>query len=191
MGGANGPPYSSGHPYAFPRGVPGIITGSPPSAEWADPADIVGNPYWHYAQNRLFLGDCESHEIGVDDNRHIMTIAGSRAGKSSTALIPNLLRYPGSAFVIDPKGELAAMTARARYNQGQAVYVLDPFGITPFRSHSFNPFHEIARAPKHEVPDNAAVLAESLIVNERGGTDHWTLSARNLVKGLILDLLSG
>ena len=72
--------------------------------------------------------------IGWNDDRHVMTIAGSRAGKGVSLIIPNLLFYEGSALVIDPKGENARITAgdaaKAR-NQaaglGQDVYVLDPF----------------------------------------------------------------
>ena len=66
--------------------------------------------------------------LGRDDDRHVVTVAGSRAGKSSTVLIPNLLRYPGSVLVLDPKGELARATAAQRRRMGQRVYVLDPFG---------------------------------------------------------------
>ena len=65
--------------------------------------------------------------IGIDDDRHIVTVAGNRAGKSSSVLIPNLLRYPASMVVLDPKGELAMATAAHRQRMGQKVYVLDPF----------------------------------------------------------------
>ena len=45
--------------------------------------------------------------IGHIDDRPMVTIAGARAGKTSTVLEPNLLLYPGSMVVLDPKGELA------------------------------------------------------------------------------------
>ena len=59
-----------------------------------------------------------------------MTVAGSRAGKSSTVLIPNLRQYPGSVVVLDPKGELARATIEHRRRMGQKCFVLDPFGET-------------------------------------------------------------
>ena len=40
-----------------------------------------------------------------------------------------MLHYPGSVLATDPKGELATMTARRRSALGQAVHVLDPFGV--------------------------------------------------------------
>ena len=52
------------------------------------------------------------------------------AGKGIGAVIPNLLGYPGSAFVLDFKGENFAVTARARRELGQLVVLVDPFGIT-------------------------------------------------------------
>ncbi|MCB8878531.1 type IV secretory system conjugative DNA transfer family protein, partial [Acidisoma silvae] len=45
---------------------------------------------------------------------HILTCAPTGAGKGIGAVIPNLLDYPGSAFVLDFKGENYAVTARAR-----------------------------------------------------------------------------
>jgi type IV secretion system protein VirD4 len=48
-----------------------------------------------------------SRFIGHLDDRPQITIAGARAGKTSTVLEPNLYVYPGSMLVLDPKGELA------------------------------------------------------------------------------------
>jgi hypothetical protein len=45
---------------------------------------------------------------------HILTCAPTGAGKGIDGVIPNLLDYPGSAFVLDFKGENYAVTARAR-----------------------------------------------------------------------------
>ena len=59
-----------------------------------------------------FLAAAAGASIGWKDDRHVMTIAGSRAGKGVSLIIPNLLLYEGSALVIDPKGE------NARDNRG-------------------------------------------------------------------------
>ena len=53
-------------------------------------------------------------------------------------VIPNLLDYPGSAFVLDFKGENYAVTARARRELGQQVILVDPFGITGNTGHALN-----------------------------------------------------
>jgi type IV secretory pathway TraG/TraD family ATPase VirD4 len=51
---------------------------------------------------------------------HMFTVAGSRAGKGPSTIVPMLLSYEGSVLVIAPRGELANLTARtARRNLGR------------------------------------------------------------------------
>jgi len=84
-------------------------------------ASVVLDPNMPYLPdgrtNRYALGGAL---IGVGDDRHIITIAGSRAGKGRSALVPNLLTYPGSILVLDPKGDLARITAERRRQMGHA-----------------------------------------------------------------------
>src|SRR5699024_3369573 len=91
---------------------------------------------------KILVGALGDRLIGIDDNRHVMTVAGSRTGKSVT-LVSNLLFYRGSVLALDPKGELAAITAERRAALGQKVCILDPFNIAPERLNgyrkSFNP----------------------------------------------------
>lgn len=137
----------------------------------------------------VMLGGWERRVLGRDDDRHVVTIAGSRAGKSSTVLIPNLRRYPGSVVVLDPKGELARTTAAHRAKMGQRVFVLDPFGETGVPSASHNPFAELRHGKADHVAADAAQIADALIIgNPRD--PHWTDSAKNLVRGIILHLLA-
>jgi type IV secretion system protein VirD4 len=142
-----------------------------------------------YEPGRLFLGRVDQQMIGVRDNRHIVTVAGSRSGKSACLLIPNLKLYPGPALVIDPKGELAEETARHRAEVlGHRVVVLDPFKVTSEKIAAYrgghNPLDEIT-LESGDLIDDAAAMAEALVV-QSGGDEHWTLSARNLLAGLIL-----
>ena len=59
-----------------------------------------------------FDGDAEP--IGYRDDRHVLLVSGTRGGKGTGVIIPNLCLWPGSAIVIDPKGENATVTARRR-----------------------------------------------------------------------------
>lgn len=152
-----------------------------------------------FANGQTFLGNVGKTLIGIRDDRHVMTIAGSRAGKGVSVLIPNLLLYPGSMVVIDPKGELATITAARRGSgssicrgMGQDVHVLDPFRVTqnsaPEYLASFNPL-DIIDIDDEMAVDEADLIAESLIYSAPGNRDqHWTTAARNLIKGLILYL---
>jgi type IV secretion system protein VirD4 len=156
-----------------------------PNASWLDPAQIAANEHWQYQEGKILLGEIAGALIGVRDNRHLVTIAGSRAGKGVSAIIPNLLCYPGSILCIDPKGENARVTAQQRRDMGQAVYVLDPFATSDEAIASFNPL-SIIDIEHESCVDDAALIADGIIVSTSEKDKHWTDSARNWIRGLIL-----
>lgn len=172
----------------FPRGDPnrGERSYIAPSATWLAPDRVVESPHWQYAEGKIFLGAIGDTLLGVRDDRHLITIAGSRAGKGVSAIVPNLLLYPGSVLCVDPKGENAAITARQRAALGQTVYVLDPFETSGLPVASFNPL-SIIDLTSETCVDDAALIADGMIIQEEGGSGrHFTSSARNWVRGLIL-----
>jgi type IV secretion system protein VirD4 len=167
-------------------GLPGYVD-LPPSQTWGHPWEL--GPNWDWHPGMVLLGQWEGRALGIDDDRHVVTIAGGRTGKSSTVLIPNLRRYPGSVIVIDPKGELARACAMHRARLGQRVYILDPFGETGLPTASHNPFTELGHGKPEHVSADAAQLADGLIIgNPRD--PHWTDSAKNLTRGTALHLLA-
>lgn len=170
----------------FPRGLKGRED-TLPRTQWAETADL-GNA-WDYREDKgLFLGYRGGREIGWSDDRHALTIAGTRAGKGTSLIIPNLLRFNGSVLAIDPKGELARITGRRRGELGQRV-VLDPFGENGrWPSGSYNPLDELDPTSR-EVIDDAGVIADALIIYSGEGDPHWTSAARGLLRALILLVL--
>ena len=177
----------------FPRGVPGrdLRDNIAPFAVWADPNWIASHPFWQYQPGKVLVGAVGNNLIGVTDDRHMMTVAGSRAGKGVSVIIPNLIEYPGSVLVVDPKGENARVTAvrRAKAGLGQNVFVLDPFGVSGFKTSSFNPLDMID--PKADTAvDDAALIAEALVIQEEGPGRHFSSAARNFLRGLILQVRS-
>lgn len=176
----------------FPRGVPGrhLRDNIAPFAMWADLDFVATHPHWAYKPGKVLLGSLGDRLIGVDDDRHMMTIAGSRAGKGVSTIIPNLLEYPGSVLVIDPKGENARLTAGHRaQGMRQDVFVLDPFGVSGHKGSSFNPLSMID-ADADTAIDDAALIAEALVIQEEGPGRHFSSAARNLIRGLILQVCS-
>lgn len=191
-------------PYATFRGhgeqsIP-FTGGDPASPFYARPAraafftkaDLLGAASLQYERGKLFLGRLDQKMIGIADNRHIVTLAGSGGGKSVCSLIPNLMLYEGSALVLDPKGELASATAAHRGEElGQAVFVLDPFGITsddcaPYRR-AFDPLAELGDDRAHLI-ENADLVADALII-PADKDPHWTDAARAYVRALVLWLV--
>lgn len=130
--------------------------------------------------------------IAAATARHMLTIAPTRSGKGTSAIIPNLLTYPGSVFVIDPKGENAWVTAERRRALGQEVFILDPWAEVSKRygaetSARFNPMAELDPTSP-DFTDDLAGLADALIINQ-GKDPHWDDSARELVAGVIAFLI--
>ena len=144
---------------------------------------------------REWLMTAERIEIGINDDRHLVSKAGSRSGKGISAIIPNLVRYPGSVLQIDPKGTNARITALRRgkgskhcKGMGQKVYVLDPYNVSGVPDEflaSYNPI-EYLSSNDPEVIDKASSLAQGLIVRGSDEAVHFDDNARSLVKGLIL-----
>ena len=154
-----------------------------------------------YKPGAILLGSSfydPSWRVGSADDRGLLTIAASRGGKGRSAIIPNLLLWPGSALVIDPKGTNAAVTAarrghgggRVKKFLGQEVHIVDPFGIVPgVSSASFNPLAGIELA-SDRVTEDIGLVADALVVPGGDQDSHWDESARTILAGLIAHLLA-
>lgn len=179
-----------------------VDEGGIPSARWLDARSVTAA--LRYEPDRfpgqMLLGESGGVLIGTrpryengeakPEDRHLLTVAGSRAGKSVSMIVPNLLDYSGSALISDPKAELANITALRRAEDlGQAVFVLDPFGkAEEWVSDagllaSFNPLAMLTD-PETLVED-ADLIADALVI-QSGNDPHWDESAKRFLQGLIL-----
>lgn len=141
-------------------------------------------------------------EMGLDDDRGVFIVAGAGGGKGVSLLINNLIGWPGGAFCLDVKGELASLTAMRRGSRegargtgtsvrhflGQPVAVLDPMGDVkgPARKYrtAYNPLSELdPRAPSY-VSDVRAIRS-GLVVQETGNSAHFSEIAAVLIGGVI------
>ncbi len=123
--------------------------------------------------------------VTVDGEGHLLTVAPTGAGKGRGAIIPNLLRYQGPAIVVDPKGENCRVTARARREMGQRVYVIDPFQLTGEHTDELNPldvltpesmdFEGECQALAHMLSGGASSLKEPF----------WDIWGRAVLSGVI------
>ncbi|MES9970300.1 MAG: type IV secretory system conjugative DNA transfer family protein [Candidatus Thiodiazotropha sp.] len=179
----------------IPRGVPTryLKQQTVPQARFQDTALLLRSSTLSYDPanpgSKILFGALGDKLLGIEDNRHIMTVAGSRAGKSVT-LISNLLFYQGSILATDPKGELANITAERRAALGQRVCVLDPFHygserISKFRA-SYNPM-AVLTLTSSTIIEDASLIADAMVIQNPNGKDpHWDESAKNFIEGVIL-----
>lgn len=140
-----------------------------------------------YQSGRLFLGHVDGQEVGIATERHALTIAGAGSGKGTSVIIPNLLKWPHNALVIDPKGEAAEATAEKREAMGQAVHVLDPFGSA--RVHErfqacYNPLDELD-PDALTIKEDIDALADGIVMRPDPQAAHWDDGAQAIIAGLI------
>jgi type IV secretion system protein VirD4 len=80
----------------------------------------------------LYIGGGDELPLIYDKAGHLLTCAGTRGGKGTNLIIPNLLGlggFDGSIVCIDPKGENAAVSADYWREQGKKVVVLNPWNL--------------------------------------------------------------
>ncbi|MFN4247917.1 MAG: type IV secretory system conjugative DNA transfer family protein [Flavipsychrobacter sp.] len=129
-----------------------------------------------------------------NDKGHILTVAGTRGGKGTNLIIPNLLGasdYQGSWVVIDPKGENAAISARYQA-QSQNVVILNPWSLLEENlgtAQSYNPLDILSDTSNINLVDDAQMIAEMIIPIERNDRNKFfTDNARSIVTGLLLHM---
>jgi len=86
-------------------------------------------------------GSTQPHADLVIDasDGYVLVVGATGSGKIRYLATGNCLWHGGPLFVLDPKGELAIVTASARLERGQRGVVLDPFGVTRFTPDQLNP----------------------------------------------------
>ena len=123
-------------------------------------------------------------KVVYEGERHLLLFGPNGTGKGTRFLIPNLLSIKDrSIVVIDPKGELAAVTADYRRTVGEVV-MLNPFDMLGLGSAGFNPLATLDPTSPNFY-DDAAALGEALIKSS-DKDPHWGESAQGLLVALIM-----
>ncbi|PHP64695.1 transporter [Zhengella mangrovi] len=179
-----------------------LLASPPPlygSARWAEPLDLQENLKGREAfdnPSSILLGAMEATEpsypspgfVHWDREGHLLTLAPSRQGKAVTVIVPNLLRYRGSAIVLDPKGELYEMTSKWRAENVGPVYRIAPFdNEDPTKagwvSHGFNPLACVRSQAE------ARLLAELLFPRDPNASEFFSDDAATFLTGLMMFIL--
>jgi type IV secretion system protein VirD4 len=168
---------------AKPSGAVQYLHGS---ARWAQKSDLhragllsERGPYVGGWRNG-WLGGGRYLRAGGDE--HVLVIAPTRAGKTVSLVIPTLLSWTESAFILDVKSELWQLTAGWR-KEGSRNKVLRFEPAAAKGSCRFNPLAEC------ETVADAQNIALLLVDPDgKGLNDHWSKTAQSLLTGCILYL---
>jgi type IV secretory pathway TraG/TraD family ATPase VirD4 len=176
------------------------ITDSPVRLGTAEWTDTGATPLARAKPGHFIIGTgSDGHTLGHRDDGHVAMVCRTRGGKGISLIVPNLLEWPGSVVVIDPKGENAMVTARRRENGslhseglGQKVRILDPFNIVRHRfdeftdlKTGFNPV-SLIRADCPESVDIAYRISASTLDTENAQDPFFPEAGRDFQKALIL-----
>jgi len=175
----------------------GSSIGTHGSATWARLVDAVG--IGRLFERGMVSADSYGFAMGRFPNApanldprlrymgHVVTCAPTGSGKGIGVVIPTLLEYPGSALVLDIKGENYAVTSKARRNMGHEVYLIDPFQVTGTAGAGFNPLDALDLS-NADLVGHISALVETMFVTGSSQDDssaHFNDSAKDLVKGFI------
>ena len=161
-------------------------------------ASANGSAWWwdgralKAAKRGFLLGRHDDRLLHNDGAGHLMTVAATRSGKGVGSIIPNLLHFPGSVVVTDPKGENYYVTVRYRREDlGHEVVAMDPFGITLATSSGFNPL-DLIDLTGDDYVETAMMLAEMIVVRKAGANTepHWVMEGKALQYAFILHAAS-
>ncbi|MGA3065260.1 MAG: type IV secretory system conjugative DNA transfer family protein [Tepidisphaeraceae bacterium] len=120
---------------------------------------------------------------------HALTIGKTGSGKS-VLLINNLLLYEGSAFVVDPRGDVCRATHQFRRDLGQDTHVIDPFGVTGLRTAKINPL-DVISLPRSEPEIEAQTLATTIGGDHKSERDpYWYFGSTDAIGSYISHLFS-
>lgn len=205
----------------LPRGRSADLVGMPSNAYFESPENLLATESLrfdaeHNRQSKLFLGVLGGRVVegprlsdgrpnrwveggqplGVGDDRHHLLMSSSRGGKGRGALLPVILTLPAttSALVIDPKGDLARISASRRAARMRAsglnhqIHTLDPFGCSGSNTMNFrcayNPIDALLKSDRNTFVANARMIADALIVVGQTKEKHWDETSKQFCTGL-------
>lgn len=168
--------------------------------------------WYKYEDGSLLLGKIHSDHglnfrAGINNDMGFFVIAGSRSGKGTSFIVPNLIEWPGGVFCIDPKGENASITAMRRgladvakksettvkQTLNQNVAILDPFGTVKGAAKAYcinyNPLADI-KLISDELTESILTITESIVLQDTSSSgQHFTETVETILAGIIETVL--
>lgn len=182
-----------------------------PMEGWAQGEELA---QYAYDPKSVYFGKIHpdhgtNHAAGLPlgDDRHMFIVAGNGAGKGTSFLVQNCIRWQGGVVVIDPKGEAASITAMRRGTReralktgtsvrqfiGQQVAILDPFnnvkGAAKTYRVGYNPLRDID-IKKKGWGRQIRLLSEAAVMKDSGDAGaHFSESIAIILRGVIEKIL--
>lgn len=132
--------------------------------------------------------DGRTHYLRHNGPEHVCGIAPTRSGKGVGLVIPTLLSWPHSVFVLDPKGENYATTAGWRKESANNTVLRFAPGEEG-KSCAWNTLGEIRFGTRYQIGDAQNIAFMVIDTDGKGLFDHWRTAAHELLVGVIMHAL--
>ena len=155
-------------------------------ARFANGMDLQSKGMFKAANNGIVVGKYNGKLVRLAGQQFVILAAPTRSGKGVGIVIPNLLEYQESMVVLDIKQENFDLTSGWRAQQGQEIYLFNPFAEDR-RTHRWNPLTYVATDPAFRVSDLMSIAA---MLYPDGSDDQkfWVSQARNAFMAFTLYL---
>lgn len=121
----------------------------------------------------------------------MITVAPSGAGKGTGVISYAICRSPGEPMLIlDPKGELCALSMVAHAHHREHVYCWNPFGVGNgnLPRHRCNPLSVLDPASELFFTDCKAFADALVVLGGKGDDDYWAQRARSWIGDFLVSL---
>ncbi|WP_142850703.1 type IV secretory system conjugative DNA transfer family protein [Telmatospirillum sp. J64-1] len=122
-----------------------------------------------------------------DGPEHVMAFAPTRSGKGVSLILPTLLTWTESVFVLDIKGENFALSAGWRASLGHRILKFEP--TAQEGSVRFNPLAEIRLGDGREIADCQNIAAMVIDPDGKGLKDYWAKEGWSWLSVILLHVL--
>ena len=146
-------------------------------ARFADAFDLQKNGLFKRSDNGILVGKFGGKLLRLSGQRFVILAAPTRSGKGVGVVVPNLLDYRESVVVLDIKQENFDLTSGWREEQGQRVFLFNPFAEDR-RTHRWNPLSYVSPDPAIRVSD---LMSIAMMLYPDGADEQkfWVGQARN------------
>jgi type IV secretion system protein VirD4 len=146
-------------------------------ARFARSGDLRKQKMLDPAPNGVLVGRFKGDLVRLPGQQFVILAAPTRSGKGVGVVIPNLLDYQESVVVLDIKQENFDLTSGWRKEQGQEIYLFNPFAEDR-RTHRWNPLSYVSKDPAFRVSDLMSI-ASMLYPDGSDDQKFWVSQARN------------
>lgn len=146
-------------------------------ARFATTSDLKKTGLFKQTPQSILIGKYKGRYLWLNGAQHVIMVAPTRSGKTTSVAIPVLCTYQESMVVLDMKGELRKLASGRRQQMGQRIYVWAPYDEEG-RTHRFNPMTLLDGMHAGKRLGEIQTIAAILYPDEPGKDPFWTSQSR-------------